>query len=460
MTAKPTVSWVCSVCGYVHDGEEPPEECPVCGADRSQFEREVEQAAPASPAQNSLKVLIAGAGIAGVSAAEALRKAAPEAEIVLVSNELSLPYYRLNLTRYLAGEISADQLEIHPAGWYAEQRIDLRLGAHLETLDLQQKAAHFRDQSQLSFDRLVLAMGSSPYVPPVRGAERENVFSLRTHKDADAILSAFQGGRRCICVGGGLLGLETAGALARRGVFVTILENQAWLLPRQLNPAASRLFQVMVEALGIKVITFARLRELTGDSRVRRALLENGDSLPTEGVVFSAGVRSNAAIARQAGLDVNLGVLVDDHLQTSHPDVFAAGDLCEHRAVLYGTWQPAQLQGAIAGHNAAYGSAYGGVLRTFGSVPRSNTLKVLGIDLFSIGKLAAENAADVVVEGERDGNYLFFLFQEDRLTGAILLGDASQSVQVKKLVELRQDCGTLLAANPQVEDVLDYLRQI
>jgi nitrite reductase (NADH) large subunit len=456
MTASPLTAWVCSVCGYIHYGAEPPEECPVCGAASDQFEAETGAEAPPSLAKaaDSIQILVAGAGIAGVSAAEAMRKAAPGAEITLISSESNLPCYRLNLTRYLAGEMTPEQLTIHPASWYESQGILLQMGVRLELIDLGKKTALLSDQSQRAFDRLVLTTGSSPFVPPVKGIDRKNVFNLRTKNDADAILEACQGGRRCICVGGGLLGLETAGALVRQGAFVSVLENQAWLLPRQLNPAASRLFQVWVEDLGIKVITFARLRELTGDPSVRRALLESGDSFPAEAVVFSAGVRSNISLARQAGLATNQGVLVDNHLRTSHPDVYAAGDLCEHRGVLYGTWAPAQSQGEIAGHNAA-GQDWG----EFTGMPRSNTLKVLGIELFSVGKIAAENAADVVIEGEIDGNYAFFLFQENRLAGSILLGDASLSMHAKKLVETQADCSDLVDHNPGVVDVLEALQR-
>jgi nitrite reductase (NADH) large subunit len=451
-----TKAWVCSVCGYVHYGPEPPAECPVCGADASQFEPELVQSpvsAAAPSGQTSLKIVIAGAGIAGISAAEAARQAAPDAEIWLLSNEVDLPYYRLNLTRYLAGEIGPDQLDLHPESWYAANQIRLLCGAELSAIDLEGKQIRLDDGSTLPFDRLVLATGARPFLPPVPGAQLGGVTALRTRRDAEAILDACRG-KPTICIGGGLLGLETAGALARRGIQVTVLENQAWLMPRQLNPQAARIFQAHVEKLGITIHANVKIKELCGNGKVEAVLLENSRRLPAGFVIFSAGVRANAALAAQAGLAVKQGILVDDAMRTSHPKVFAAGDAVEHAGALYGTWAPAQLQGAVAGNAAAGGSAL------FHALPRAHTLKVLGIDLFSTGKIAPAGD-DVLVEAEGESRYAGFLFEGTVLAGAILLGDASAAGAVKKAVENRLDCAVLLAKQPTGAEVIEtILRQI
>ena len=255
---------------------------------------------------------------------------------LLISNEAFLPYYRLNLTRYLAREINADQLSLHPEIWYNLHNIRLLRNTEAHALDLVNKELQLADNSRIPFDRLVLTVGSHPFIPPFPGASRKNVSSLRTRKDADFILKACQRNRKCVCIGGGLLGLETAGALARRGVEVTVLENQAWLLPRQLNETASKRFLTQVQARGITVHTKVNVRELVGNESVQGVLLEDGRTLPADVVVISAGVRSNIDLARQAGLEVKQGILVDSQMKTSHPDVFAAGDVAEHRGMLYG----------------------------------------------------------------------------------------------------------------------------
>jgi nitrite reductase (NADH) large subunit len=434
-------TWVCSMCGYIYYGPEPPEECPVCGASKDQFTLSKEdETSPVMEAPSIVvhRVVVVGAGIAGVSAAEAIRKTAPQAEITLISNEAYLPYYRLNLTRYLAGEINTDQLSLHPEIWYNIHNIRLIRNTEARTLDLENKELQLSDNSRIPFDRLVLTAGSHPFVPPIPGANRKNVTVLRTRNDADYILKAGQRNRKIICIGGGLLGLETAGALARRGAEVSVLEHQAWLLPRQLNETASKRFQTLVQARGISVRAKVNVRELVGDEAVHGVLLEDGSTLPADLVVISAGVRSNIDLARQAGIEVKQGILVDSHMRTSHPDVFAAGDVTEYQGMLYGLWNPAQTQGAIAGTNAA------GITVEFTEIPRSATLKVLGIELFNIGIISPDAATDIVREKISDDAYYCLVFRNNLLVGSILLGDTALYPKIKKVVEGRQDCSQWL----------------
>ena len=452
MTDTPLKAWICPVCGYIHYGPEPPDECPICGTLKNEFEPYTvpQPAQPAPAPAQALKVVIAGAGIAGVSAAEAVSQAAPQAEITLLSREPDLPYYRLSLTRYLAGEVGAAELDLHPEGWYAEACIRLLRGVELSAIDLDQHAALLGDGRRLEFDKLILTVGSRSFVPPLPGVERQGVTVLRTRRDADFILQAAGPGRKCVCIGGGILGLETAAALACSGAEVTVLENMAWLLPRQLNPRAGALFQARLAALGIAVRTSAKVRDLAGDDAVRGVALEDGTLLPADLVIISAGVRPNLDAARQAGLAVNQGILVDAAMQTSHPDVYAAGDVAEHQGVLYGTWPPAQIQGTVAGSNAAGQSA------EFTSLPRSNSLKVVGIDLFSIGTTSAAAETERVVDAELDGNYYCFVFRDKALVGSILLGDSTLSPKVKKIIEERIDCAALLLQNPDVQEILAF----
>jgi nitrite reductase (NADH) large subunit len=446
-------TWVCSVCGYIHYGPEPPDECPVCGSTKDQFTLSTEAENPPSveAAPSRLKkVVVIGAGIAGVSAAEAIRKFAPQAEITLISNDTHLPYYRLNLTRYLAGEINADQLNLHPEIWYNLQNIHLLRNIEVRSLDLEIKELSISDGSRIPFDRLVLTTGSRPFVPPFQGASRKNVTTLRTRLDADFILESCQGNRKCICIGGGLLGLETAGALARRGVDVTVLENQAWLLPRQLNETASKRFQAQVQARGIAVRTKVNIRALVGEEAVQGVLLDDGTTLPADVVVISAGVRANIDLARQAGLEVKQGIIVDSTMKTSHADVFAAGDVAEYRGLLYGLWVPSQVQGTVAGMNAA------GLASEFAEIPRSASLKVMGIELFNIGVISPDAVTDRVFETEFDGHYYFFVFRDNLLVGSILLGDASLSSKIKKVVEEHQDCSALLQKGYDEAGILKF----
>jgi nitrite reductase (NADH) large subunit len=450
--AAGTQDWRCLNCSHIHAGSEPPDHCPVCDAPRDRFEAyDVEPVAQRAGGAG-LRVVIAGAGITGVSAAEALRKSAPQAEILLLSREPDLPYYRLNLTRYLAGEVAADQLTLHPEEWYVDRKINLMLGGELKSIDAEGKRVVLQDGSVEDYDKLVLTAGAHAFVPPFPGTDRDRVSVLRTLADARGILGAARGGCRCVIIGGGILGLETAGALAQSGVEVTLVEGHGWLLPRQLNEPAGRLLEEYVRSVGISLRKSARTKELEGDEVVRSVRLEDGTALPADLVIITTGVRSNSYLARQAGLDVGRGVIVDNLLRTSQPDIYAAGDMAEHRGVSYGLWGPAQFQGTIAGMNAAGDSA------EFAGIPRSNTLKVLGYDMFGIGQISAEDASSRAIDGAQNGRYYCFVFRDNHLVGSILMGDTALSSAVKKLIEGQVDCSGVLRGQPELERILDFLR--
>jgi len=445
--------WRCLVCDYVHDGPEPPEECPVCGATSDQFEPLEEAAAAATRRGAAGKVVVVGAGIAGLAAVGALRAASPEAEIVLVSKETELPYYRLNLTRYLAGEIGEDVLPVYPESWYEERDVRRLGGVEVRGISPEERTVQLRDGAPESFDKLILTVGAHPFVPPFPGAQKEGVTCLRTLTDARQILEGIQAGAKCACIGGGILGLETAGALARQGAEVTLLESHGWLLPRQLNQKAGQVLERHVESLGIELAHEARTEEIAGDERARAVGLQDGSSVAADLVVVATGVRPNSYLARLAGLQVNKGIVVDDHLATSHPSVLAAGDVAEHRGVLYGIWMAAQAQGKIAGMNAA------GLQAEFGGIPRAHTLKVLGLDLFSIGQIEPEDASYQVIEQESDGRYFRFMFRDGCMVGAILLGDTAQTAHVTGAVENSSDFSALLRQRPSASDLLTALTE-
>ena len=498
MANTPTKVWRCTVCGYVHREPKPPDCCPVCGADTSEFEPYEEAAAPAPreqaqrwrclvchyvhsgsgppgpcPTCGSSKdefeplaadqgvqagtpsaehVVVVGGGIAGLAAVESARKAAPQARVSLVCKETELPYYRLNLTRYLAGEVKREELPVHPESWYTEQRIELLRGAEAARLDLERQAVELRGGGRLPFDRLVLASGAHAFVPPLPGAQREGVSSLRTAGDADHILSAAQPGCRCMCVGGGLLGLETAAGLARRGADVTVLESFTHLMPSQLDPKAGALLAAQLARIGVKLRLAVHVKELVGDERVAGVVLEEGGALlPADLVVLATGVRPNSYLARQAGLSVKRGVVVDNWLRASHPRVFAAGDAAEHLGVLYGNWFVAQYQGHIAGMNAA------GMNVEFGGVPRSHTLKVVGLDTFSIGQFTPLDGSYTVAAAEEAGGYRSFVFHDGQLVGANLAGDIGLASVLKKAIESKSDFSGLLARQATAAGIAAHL---
>lgn len=404
------------------------------------------------------RFLVIGGGIAGVSAAEAIHKVDPDADITLISEEHSLPYFRMSLTRYLAGEIERDQLDLHKDSWYLENHIEVVVDARVVDVDSALKRVTLNDGRVFQYEKLLLANGASPFVPPFPGKELPGATTLRSMEDADHILEALEHNARVVCIGGGLLGLEIAGAIAKRGRDVTVLETMDWLLPRQLGREAAEMLREKIEAMGIKIIVPARTGALVGQDRVEGVELTDLSSeteaavcLPAELVLISAGVRPNLDLAQKAGIAVNRGVLVNEHMQTSHPDIYAAGDVTEFHGISYGLWVPAKKQGEVAGRHAA------GQPAQFDELPPSAKLKVLGIGLFSIGEFAPKESGDRLVAARQGDNYVGLLFRDGILIGANLLGETGLDSKVRKAIDAKTDFSTVLRDSQSPEEVIALL---
>ena len=443
--------WQCLNCNHVHDGSQPPAACQVCGAPADRFDT-VKSAAPApGAAGGTASVVIVGGGIAGVSAAESVRAAAPAAAITLIAEEKHPPYYRLNLTRYLAGEITDGALPLHPPAWYDEMRVDLIRGQTVSALDLVEHRVVLADGRVLPFEKLIVATGAHPFVPSLPGVELDGVCSLRTCDDAVRIVERVLAGAPLVCIGGGVLGIEACAGLARRGADVTLLESYGWLMPRQMNREAGDLLEAHVRSTGVKLRKNVRTARIAGQGRAAGVQLEDGSTIPAGVVLLATGVRPNTHLARRAGLQVNKGILVDNYLRTSHPDVYAAGDVAEHNGQLYGVWAASQYEGSIAGLNAA------GVPTLFGGLPRSNAVKILDIDAISIGVFEPPDGSYPVFDHRAGDDYFHFVFHDGLMVGAVLLGKATVGPAAKKAIEGQKDFSGLLAGRPSGLDVVRAL---
>jgi len=425
--AKKSEAWQCSICDYIHKEGEAPETCPVCGASGNIFSPYVEQIIQGAVC-DIRKLVILGAGIAGLTAAEQAHTRSPEVEITLVSREPVLPYYRLNLTRFLAGQVEESDLFIQHQDWFSERNIAYVTG-EANGIDREGKKVTLRGGGTYGYDRLILANGSHPFIPPIPGISREGVTVLRTLDDAKTIQQTLTPEMKVVCIGGGLLGLEIAGALASRGAAVTVLEGHGWLLPRQLPKRAGLMLMRNMEQQGIDIRCGVKVKELVGDERVHAVQFDEGDNLPADLVVVAAGVRPNSHLARQSGLKVETGVVVDDTMVTSDPSILAAGDVAEHRGTFYGIWPASFAQGLVAGSNAV-----GGDLE-FEKMPPSNRIKVLNVELFSIGQIHPEDASTQVVEQATDTVYKGLFCRDGKIIGAVLYGDTGLAGVVKDAVE-------------------------
>jgi nitrite reductase (NADH) large subunit len=420
-------AWQCSICDHIAQGTKPPESCPICGAAGALFHPYTAMENCADPA-DVRKIIVLGAGIAGLTAAEEARRSSSEVEIKLVSREKVLPYYRLNLTRFLAGEVVENDLFIQHQAWFDSQRLDYVAGeAH--SIDRNGCKVTLRDGRVLDYDRLILANGAHPFIPPIPGTNRSGVMVLRTLENARQVLDYLHPKCRVICIGGGLLGLETAWAMRRRGADVTVLEGFGWLLPRQLPPVAAALLRTYLESKQLTIECNVQIKEFTGDEAVRGVLLEDGREFPADLVILATGVRPNSHLARECGLKVHQGVLVNDRLYTSDENILAAGDVTEHMGRVYGIWPASYAQGLVAGANAV------GRDLEFTGIPMTNRIKVLDVDLFSIGQIQSVDASTRLIEVKDNGNYRGLACRDGQIVGAALYGDMQLMRTMQEAVE-------------------------
>jgi nitrite reductase (NADH) large subunit len=377
------------------------------------------------------KHVIVGSGIAGVTAAQAIARADPAAEVHLLSCE-PYPYYqRPRLWAWIADDIAEEDLIFRPTEWYAEQGIDLYLDTAATGLDTEVHELTLDDGATLTYDRLLLATGGVPFVPPITGTELVGVFPLRTLDDARAIKAYAGQAERALIVGGGLLGLETARALLRPSRQVAVLEIVPHLLPRQLDAPGAALLTHLLEEQGLQIIVGKHTRAILGERRVEGVRFADDSETWGQMVVLSTGIRSKTELARAAGLAVSRGILVDEQLRTSAEDVFAAGDAAEFEGNVYGII-PAAIEQARA---AATNMVHDATVAYDGTVP-STTLKVVGIDLTCLGESTADGESYRVyrhADWER-GVYRKLALRDGQIVGAILLGDLTDVRPIQQLI--------------------------
>ncbi len=384
--------------------------------------------------------VIVGNGVAGNAAAETIRKHDPDGVIRLFSREAHPFYYTPALPEFLAGTKDLQKIILHPAAWYQDKGIEFHPDTEIIGGDAHARFITDKAGARISYDKLLLATGSNSFVPPIKGADLPGVCTLRTLDDARRLRDLAARARRAVLIGGGLLGLEAGNGLRLAGLQVEVVEFFPRLLPRQLDEAGAALLERRLTEMGFTFHLGAKTQEIVAEDGGLAVVLEGGPRLPADLVLISAGVRPEVSLAKALGAEVDKGVKVDDYLRTSLPDVYAAGDLVEHRGRLYGIWPAAQEQGRIAGANMA------GRNEIYGGTMPANTLKVVGIDLLAAGDIDADGKLEaIVLRDPARQTYRKLVLQENRLVGAILLGDLTGSAEIQAAIKTGRDVSAIKA---------------
>lgn len=366
------------------------------------------------------KLVVIGNGMAAGRALEELFERAPGAyEVTVFGAEPRVNYNRIMLSPVLSGEKAYEDILIHDDAWYETHGITLHRGKQVVTIDRTGRRVIAADGTAADYDQLLVATGSMPFVVPIPGATLAGVVTYRDLDDVNKMLEAAQKGGHAVVIGGGLLGLEAAAGLKAQGMEVTVLHLMPTLMERQLDPSSGYLLQKAFEDRGIAVRCKANTHAILGETHVTGVRLDDGTELPADIVVMAVGIRPNAGLAKEAGLETNRGVLVGDDMRTSDPDIFSVGECVEHRGLCYGLVAPlyemAKVVAAqLAGDEAA---AYTGSVT-------ATKLKVTGIDLFSAGDFGeAKDRQDIVLRDAARGVYKRLVLKENRIVGAVLYGE-------------------------------------
>ena len=375
-------------------------------------------------------LVVIGNGMAAARFADELSaRALGRYAVAVVGAEPRLAYNRVLLSSVLAGEVPSSDIELKPPRWWRDRGITLRYGCRATAIDTKARTIKLADGAQLEFARLVFATGSQPIKPAIPGISLPGVITFRDINDIWTIWHRAGAGDRVVVIGGGLLGLEAAYGLAKAGARVTVLHLMDRLMERQLDAPAAALLRRAVEQMGIEVVLNADTAEIGGTERVDSVVLKDGRTIDADAVVVAIGIKPSADLARDAGVAVNRGIVVDDALDTNVAGIHAIGECAEHRGICYGLVEPAHeqarvLAGRLAGHDAHYA----------GSVLATN-LKVSGVNVFSAGDfLGRAGTEEIVLSDPGVGTYKKFVVAGGRLAGAVLFGDTADGLWYLDLI--------------------------
>lgn len=382
----------------------------------------------------SESLVIVGNGMAAARLVDELARAAlGRYAIAVIGAEPRLAYNRVLLSSVLAGETASHEIELKPARWWRDRGVTLKYNCRVDEIDLGRRELKIEGEESVAFSRLVLATGSEPLRLGVPGADLAGVHTFRDSRDVDLLLALAAKKKRVVVIGGGLLGLEAAYGLARAGAAVTLVHLMDRLMERQLDRPAAALLKTLVERKGIEILLDASTARIHGGGGVESVELADGRRIDADAVIFAAGIKPSVALAREAGIVVKRGIVVDDHLETSAEGVFALGECAEHRGIAYGLVEPAYEQAAVLARHLA-----GREARYQGSVVATN-LKVSGVSVFSAGDFLGEGGSEsIVLSDARSGSYKKLVIASGRLAGAVLVGDTTDALWYLGLIRSRE----------------------
>lgn len=378
------------------------------------------------------RLVLVGNGMAGMRAIEEIMARAPERyAITIFGAEPHGNYDRIQLSSLLAGGKDFETIVLHGRDWYQRHGISLHAGERIVGIDRDACEVISENGRRTAYDILVLATGSLPVMLPIEGAALPGVLTFRTIADVDAMQRAAEKGGHAVVIGGGLLGLEAAYGLKRRGMKVTVLHLMPHLMERQLDPVAGAMLKQDLARRGIEVITNACTEAILGRNHVTGVMLADGREIPADLVVMAVGIRPNVALGRSSGLSVNRGIEIDDRLTTSDPAIYAIGECVEHRGDVFGLVAPLyEMAQTLAERLCGDDNA---LYKTTATATR---LKVTGIDMFSAGDIYGDEDSEILMfRDAARGIYKRLVMRDEQLVGTLLYGEVRDGLNYLDLMQ-------------------------
>ncbi len=402
------------------------------------------------------RLVVIGNGMAGVACVEQVLRHSPKFHITIFGDETHVNYNRILLSSVLAGEKSFDDIILNGREWYQQNNIDLKLGVRIVDVDSSTKTVIGDDGSITHFDKLLLATGSVPIIPSIEDVMKDGVFVFRNLNDTQALLERARPGLKAAVIGGGLLGLEAARGLQVQGCDVTVVHLMDTLMERQLDPLGGGYLAAKMNQLGVTVLLGLSTTAILGDGKAERVQFKGGGSIPADLVVIAAGIRPNVELGHKAGLEVKRGIVVNDYMETSHPDIFAVGECVQHNGICYGLVAPLLEQGKVLAATIT-----GNKGPTYQGTVLASKLKIMGVDVFSAGDFNEKTDGREMVRYEDPslGIYKKLTLKNGKLAGVILVGDTTDSHRYMEWMRSQTDLAStrrhLLFPEPSSDTGLD-----
>lgn len=398
------------------------------------------------------KILIVGNGISAITAIKAIREVDKESEIQMFGEEKFYPYNRIRLSKGLLSNLEEDKILLQKKEWYKANNVDILLNTRVSSINCSKKEVILSNGNRMNYTKLLLANGAKNSIPPISGIKKEGVMTLRTLNDALAIMEEIKDDEIIINIGGGIQGLETAWILSKLGKRIVVAEISERLMPKELDERASKILERAIKEQGIEIMLGSQIEEIIGEKKAQGIRTKDGILKNCDAIIYSTGIKPNLDILKETPIETKLGVLVNNKMETNVSDIYAAGDVAEFDNHVLGLWNIAIAQGKTAGYNIVRKN------KIYEYIVPVITLNAFNLSLFSMGNVDDEMATNIIVEDESEKNrYRKIYFKNNKIVGAIVIGNISSSPALKKAIEKEIQFDDI--NNVSVDELIDIIKK-